>query len=171
VKGNDAETDTSAEGAGDRRPDGPAVLRQREGALEVLKQEGSMKAFIRGWEYEPPALQDFMRLVGLVFLLAGIGTFVFKGPVADVLLGGVLVLCLIVIVAANRDREHMMPFRWVLLTALVVTLLVDYVVATPVTHATWRTVQGVFIVWLIAKRFDIRSYWREVMTPGNDQPF
>src|SRR6476660_9037482 len=110
-----------------------------------------MKTFIRAWEYEPPALQDSMRLVGLVFLLAGIGTFVFKGPVADVLLGGVLVLCFIVIVAANRRGwEHWTPFRWVLLTALVVTLLVDYVVATPVTHAAWHTVQGVFIVWYIA---------------------
>ena len=123
-----------------------------------------MKTFIRGWEYEPPALQDF---VGLVLILAFIGHFVFKGPVAD----GVLVLCLIVLVATNISWAHMTPFRWVLLTALVVTLLVDYVGATPVTHARWRTVQGVFIVWLIAKRFDIRSYWREVMTPGNDQPF
>ena len=107
--------------------------------------------------------------MGLVLILAFIGTLVFKGrPVADVLLGGVLVLCVIVLIAANRSWEHATPFRWVLFIALLVTPLVDYVVATRVTHATWRTVQGVFIVRLIAKRFDFRSYWREVMTPGND---
>ena len=112
--------------------------------------------------------------MGLVLILAFIGTLVFKGrPVADVLPGGVLVLCCIgIIIAANRTGwKHMTPLRWVLFIALLVNFLVDYVVATPVTHATWRTIQGVFIVRLIAKRFDIRSYWREVMTPGNDQPF
>jgi hypothetical protein len=95
-----------------------------------------------------------MGLVGLVFLLAGIGTFVLKGPVADVLLGGVLVLCFIVIVAANR-REHMTPFRWVLVTAIAGATLVDYFVETPVTHTVQRTVYWLFVVWFIANR------WRE----------
>jgi hypothetical protein len=130
-----------------------------------------MKTFIRGWEYEPPALHDFMRLVGLVAMLALLGTFVFKGgPVAYVLLG-VFVFCCIVLVAADRTWEHITLLGWVMLTALVVATLVDYVVATPVTHAVQRTVYWVYIVWLIAKRFDFRSYWREVTTPGNDQPF
>jgi hypothetical protein len=161
VKGNDAETDTSAEGAGDRRPDGPAVLRQRWNALEVVKQEGSMKTFIRGWEYEPPALQDF---TGLVFILAFIGTFVFKGPMAD----GIFVLCVIVLIATNRRGwEHMTPFRWVMLTAILVTT-VDYVVDTAVTHTAQRTVMWLWIVWYTANRFHIRPYWRD---PGNDQPF
>src|SRR6188472_3742399 len=108
-----------------------------------------MKTFIRGWEYEPPALQDF---TGLVLILALIGTIVFKGgPVEDVLVG-VFVLCVIVLIATNRRGwEHMTPFGWLLVTALVVTSLVDYFVATPVTHTAWRTVHWVFIVWLIAK--------------------
>ena len=111
--------------------------------------------------------------MGLVLILAFIGALVFKGPVADVLLGGVLLVCCIgIIIAANRTGwKHMTPLRWVVFIALLVTLLVDYLVATPVTHTAWRTVQGVFIVWYIAKRFDIRSYWREAMTPGNDQSF
>ena len=59
-----------------------------------------MKTFIRGWEYKPPALQDF---VGLVLILALIGTIVFKGrPVEDVLVG-VFVLCCIVY---GRDQPH-----------------------------------------------------------------
>jgi hypothetical protein len=113
-----------------------------------------MKTFIRGWEYERPALQDFM---GLLFLLAFIGQFVFKGPVAD----GVFVLCVIVLIATNRSSVPMTPFRWVLLTAILVTTLVDYFVETPVTHTAWRTVMAVFAVWFIANRPHIRGYWRE----------
>ena len=128
-----------------------------------------MKTFIRGWEYEPPALKHVM---GLMLTLVFIGAIVFKGPVADVLLGGVLLLCFIVMVATNRTGwKHMTPFWWVLFIALLVTTLVDYVVATPVTHAVQRTVYWVSIVRLIAKRFDVRSYWREVTTPGNDHSF
>ena len=97
---------------------------------------------------------------------------VFKGgPVEDVMVG-VCVFCCIVLVATNRKGwKHMTPFRWVLLTAILGTTLVDYVVATPVTHTAQRTVYWVCIVWLIAKRVDFRSYWRdwrEVMTAGND---
>jgi hypothetical protein len=117
-----------------------------------------MKTFIRGWEYEPPALQDF---VGLVFILAFIGQLVFKGgPVADVLLG-VLVFCCMVIIVANRSWEHMTPHRWALVTAILVTTLVDYVVDTPVTHTVQRTVTWVFMVWFIANRPHIRRYWRD----------
>ena len=100
--------------------------------------------------------------MGLVFLLALIGTIVFKGgPVEDVLVG-VFVLCCIVMVATNRRGwEHMTPFRWVLVTALVVTSLVEYVVKAPVTHTAQRTVYWIFIVWFIANRPHIRQYWRD----------
>jgi hypothetical protein len=117
-----------------------------------------MKTFIRGWEYEPPALQDFM---GLVLILALIGTIVFKGrPVEDVLVG-VFVLCVIVLIATNRSSVPMTPFRWVLSSALLVATLADYVVDTPVTHTVQRTVYWVLIVWFIANRPHIRQYWRE----------
>ena len=99
-----------------------------------------MKTFIRGWEYEPPALQ---RVMGLVAMLALLGAFVFKGGPVEYVMGGVFVFCCIVLVATNRRGwAQITPFSWVLLTALVVTLLVDYVVATPVTHAVQRTVTG-----------------------------
>jgi hypothetical protein len=123
-----------------------------------------MKTFIRGWEYEPPALQDFL---GLVLILAFIGHFVFKGPVAD----GVLVLCLIVLVATNISWDHMTPLRWVLVTAFLVITLVDYVVDTPVTHTVQRTVYWAFVVWLVANRLHIRRWWREWVTLAtNDRP-
>jgi hypothetical protein len=63
--------------------------------------------------------------------------------------------------AANRNWEHMTPFRWVLSTALLVAPLVDYVVDTPVTHTAQRTVIWVFTVWFIANRPHIRQYWRD----------
>ena len=126
-----------------------------------------MKTFIRGWEYKP-ALRD---VVGLVLILAFIGAIVFKGrPVEDVLVG-VFALCCIVLVATNRNWEHMTPFRWVLFIALLVTLLVDYLVATPVTHAVQRTVYWVSIVWLIATRFDLLAFWREGDFPESDRPY
>jgi hypothetical protein len=55
----------------------------------------------------------------------------------------------------------MTPFRFVLLTAIVVATLVDYFVETPGTHTARRTVMAVFAVWLIATRLNIRRYWRE----------
>ena len=112
-----------------------------------------MRTFLRGWEYEPPALQDFM---GLAFILAFIGAVVFKGPVAD----GIFVLCVIGLIATDRSREPMTPFRWVLGTAIVVATLVDYVVKTPATHAAWRMVMAVFAIWFIATRPHVRRYWR-----------
>ena len=128
-----------------------------------------MKTFIRGWEYESPALQHVM---GLVLTLVFIGAIVFKGRPVENVLVGVFVFCVIVSIATNRTGwKHVTPFGWVMLTALVVATLVDYVVATPVTHTAQRTVYWVYIVWLIAKRVDFRSYWRdwrEVMTAGND---
>ena len=96
-----------------------------------------------------------------MLILALIGTIVFKsGPVEGVLVGG-LVLCVIVLISTNRSWPHMTPFRWVLVTALLVTPLVDYVVDTPVTHTAWRTVHLVFIVWFIANRPHIRPYWQD----------
>ena len=110
--------------------------------------------------------------MGLVLILALIGTIVFKGrPVEAVMVGVVCVFCCIVLVATNRNWEHMTPFRWVMSTALLVTTLVDYVVATPVTHAVRRTVQGVFIVWYIATRVDLLAFWREGDFPESDRPF
>ena len=128
-----------------------------------------MKTFIRGWEYQPPALQHFMGLVAHPRVHRNIRVQGWSGGIRA---AGRLRVLRHRIVATNRTGwKHMTPFGWVMFTALLVTPLVDYVVATPVTHAAWRTVHWVFIVRLIAKRFDIRSYWREVMTPGNDQPF
>ena len=119
-----------------------------------------MKTFIRGWEYEPPALQDFrgarvpprghrnIRVQG-----SGGRRAAGRGPRA---------LLHRHRPATNRTGwEHMTPFRWVMVTALLVTPLVDYFVDTPVTHTVWRTVQWVFIVWLIANRPHIRQYWRD----------
>ena len=113
-----------------------------------------MKTFIRDWRSEPPALQDFM---GPAFILAFIGAVVFKGPVVD----GIFVLCVIGLIATDRSRERMTPFRWVLSTAIVVATFVDYVVETPVTHTAWRTVMSVLAIWFIANRPHIRQYWRD----------
>ena len=117
-----------------------------------------MKTFIRGWEYEPPALQDFM---GLVLILVFIGTIVFKGGPMELVLVGAWVVCIIVLIATSRISTAVSPLRGVLVTVVLTATLADYVVNTPFTHTAQRTITWLWMVWFTANRPHIRKYWRE----------
>ena len=117
-----------------------------------------MKTFIRGWEYEPSARQDF---IGLVLILVLIGTIAFKGGPMEPVLVGVWVLCLTVLIATNPISVAVTPFRWLLVAAMLATTVADYLVDTPVTQTARRTIMWLLMAWFIANRPHIRRYWRE----------